>query len=161
MGNPKLNAALAQLDPANDDHWTNAGLPLLKAVEGFMGEDVTREYLQEHGPEGFERDTAKSFELEAPEAPEAPEDQGKPDQSAITETQKKVEAAMAEPEEPDAFALIEAFVAAVNTERFSRNTELQAISRMWQIHQKPARDIQDRIDKRAEMRAKAQALADQ
>lgn len=35
--NQKLKKAIAQLDVKNDDHWTDAGLPAMKAVETFYG----------------------------------------------------------------------------------------------------------------------------
>ena len=47
--------ALGQLDHANDQHWTNAGLPNVKAVESFLGQDITRADINNAAPD-FRRD---------------------------------------------------------------------------------------------------------
>lgn len=36
-----ISAALAQLDNANDEHWTKGGLPDIKAIEALMGDKPT------------------------------------------------------------------------------------------------------------------------
>lgn len=36
-GDPKVAAAVAQLDHSNDSHWTKEGKAMLAAVEGFLG----------------------------------------------------------------------------------------------------------------------------
>jgi len=40
--NMPLAAALAQLDPSNDDHWTGDGLPVLAVLSEWTGNKVTR-----------------------------------------------------------------------------------------------------------------------
>lgn len=52
-----LVAALKQLDPGDDGHWTNTGLPSVKAVGHILGEAVSRGDIEEALP-GFTRDTA-------------------------------------------------------------------------------------------------------
>ncbi|MGI0119692.1 hypothetical protein [Zooshikella sp. RANM57] len=51
----KIVKALSQLDHNNDSHWTNAGLPNVKAVEEILGQDVTRSDINEAAPE-FKRE---------------------------------------------------------------------------------------------------------
>lgn len=149
-----LSGALAGLDPKNDEHWTNAGLARLDVLSDLLGEPITRQQLQEHGPEGFERDTAAGFTWEGA-------DLGSDElESGALEAAKHMETALAS-DEPDAFALIEAFCAAVTTDRYRKNRELQDVAKTWMIHQKAARDWQARIDKRAEMNARTKRLAAQ
>lgn len=45
-----IRAAVDGLDPANDDHWTKAGLPDVKAVEAALGADVTRAQIEAAAP---------------------------------------------------------------------------------------------------------------
>jgi len=42
--------ALAKLETSDDSHWTNAGLPAVAIVEGFLGEDTTRDAITEAAP---------------------------------------------------------------------------------------------------------------
>ncbi|WP_163836868.1 hypothetical protein [Spartinivicinus ruber] len=51
----KIVKALSQLDQANDAHWTNAGLPNVKAVEEILGQDITRADINAAAPD-FRRD---------------------------------------------------------------------------------------------------------
>lgn len=43
----KLYKALADLDPENDDHWTDEGLPRLDVLSDFVGQPVTRVQVKE------------------------------------------------------------------------------------------------------------------
>lgn len=52
----KIIEALRQLNPENDDHWSEEGLPVLQVVQSFVGEEVTREQLLAVDPQ-FTRDT--------------------------------------------------------------------------------------------------------
>ncbi|WP_066795077.1 hypothetical protein [Sphingomonas soli] len=52
-----IGSAIDLLDPANDDHWTGAGLPAVDAVKAILGRDVTRAEINEAAPE-FMRPTA-------------------------------------------------------------------------------------------------------
>ena len=46
-----LRDALMALDISNDDHWTDAGLPAMAAIEAFMGSDlVTRADVDDMAP---------------------------------------------------------------------------------------------------------------
>lgn len=54
MNTEQLMQALRQLDVANDDHWTSAGLPLMEVVEKLSGLNPTRKELEELAP-GFSR----------------------------------------------------------------------------------------------------------
>ena len=134
MDNGKVIAALAQLDPDNPDHWVLRGGPKLEVIEGMIGEAITRKQLEAIMPEGFARDTAHEFKGDFPEP---------------------------EPEEPDAIALIEKFCAAVQTDRFRGNSELQALARQWMVQQTNARTLQGRLDQRmTSRRARAADAAD-
>lgn len=60
LGNERLAAALRQLDPENDDHWTKLGKPTISAVEQFFGSAaVTRDEVEAALP-GFNRDAARA-----------------------------------------------------------------------------------------------------
>ncbi len=54
-----VRAAVRALDPANDDHWTQAGLPAMRAVEQSVGNrGVSREDINRLMP-GYERPQAR------------------------------------------------------------------------------------------------------
>lgn len=59
-----IKAALAKLDPANDEHWTTDGLPRLDAVEAMVGSAVSRKDITNAAPE-FTRGVAQSVVDEA------------------------------------------------------------------------------------------------
>lgn len=46
-----IASALSMLDPDNDDHWTNAGLPAVEAVSELVGESVTRAQIKTVAPD--------------------------------------------------------------------------------------------------------------
>ena len=52
-----LLSAINQLDPTNDDHWTQAGAPAISAIEGIYGNQTTRAEVNEVAP-GYDRDAA-------------------------------------------------------------------------------------------------------
>lgn len=70
-------AALEQLDPQNDNHWTGDGLPRLDTLKALSGEDVTRAKATEAAPY-FTRSNptisvpAEVTESDVPEAPVIP-----------------------------------------------------------------------------------------
>lgn len=53
----QILAALAQLDPLDDDHWTSDGAPRIDAVEKILGSDVSRKEVVEAAPK-LTRETA-------------------------------------------------------------------------------------------------------
>lgn len=56
----KIRAALAQLDPQNNEHWTQTGLPNLKLVQELSGvADLSRDGLNQMS-DGFARPAPKS-----------------------------------------------------------------------------------------------------
>lgn len=59
-----IKAALAKLDPANDEHWTTDGLPRLDAIEALVGSAVARKDITNAAPE-FTRGVAQSVVDEA------------------------------------------------------------------------------------------------
>lgn len=46
-----VKAAVEGLDPKNDEHWTQAGLPEVAAVKAALGADVTRAQIAAAAPE--------------------------------------------------------------------------------------------------------------
>lgn len=60
LGNERLAAALRQLDPENDEHWTKIGKPAMSALEQFYGSsDITRADVEAAIPD-FNRDVARA-----------------------------------------------------------------------------------------------------
>lgn len=139
-----VGGVIATLDPNNDAHWTKAGKPDMGHICAVTNADVTRKDLDTLGFGEIDRDNAPLID---------------PPQAHALEAQDKAGEAVATDGEPDAIALIEAFVAACQTDRFRRNSELQALSRQWQVQQHAARTLQGRLDKRMSDRAKAKAQA--
>ena len=62
--NEDILAAVAQLDPANDEHWTTDGQPRLDAVEVLLGSDVNRKSVTNAAPE-FNRGHSQNLVDEA------------------------------------------------------------------------------------------------
>jgi len=58
--NEDILAAVKQLDPANEDHWTADGLPRMDAVEGLLGADTNRKAITNAAPD-FNRGAAQSL----------------------------------------------------------------------------------------------------
>lgn len=133
MNKQEVANALRGLDPRIDEHWTKAGLPALEHLEGVLGYNVTRANLKEMGFAKVDREAAP-----VPDTPEA----------HAMAANKQISQAVADDGPPDAIALIEAAVAAVQTDRYRRNGELQALVRHWQVQQHAARELQDRLDQR-------------
>jgi hypothetical protein len=46
-----ITSAIALLDPANDDHWTAAGVPAVDAVAELAGKPVTRAAITKAAPD--------------------------------------------------------------------------------------------------------------
>ena len=59
----ELLAAIKSLDPGNDDHWTESGLPAVAAVEVLFG-NTTRSEIKLAAP-GYDRDAAAAAQVEA------------------------------------------------------------------------------------------------
>lgn len=91
-----IRKAIENLDPSNDEHWTNAGLPAVNAVSDAVGETVSRQQIAEAYP-GYDRAKADGERdgrnQEGPQPPSPDEDN-----AAVDDGAKPV----AEPrEEPD------------------------------------------------------------
>ncbi len=52
-----IKKALLGMDPADDKIWTNTGLPAMKVVEKLIGQNITREQVEDAFP-NFRRDVA-------------------------------------------------------------------------------------------------------
>ena len=99
MDTEKVLAALAQLDPYNDNHWTTDGMPRMDAVEAFLGVDIVRAQVTEAAPtltretaiDAAEKAAAVIHEAKAvaaaAEAPVAPvvEEEPEPEESPVPE----------------------------------------------------------------------------
>ena len=46
-----IASAIALLDPADDAHWTEAGLPAVDAVKAIVGRNVTRAEINDAAPD--------------------------------------------------------------------------------------------------------------
>lgn len=68
--NMTLEAALAALDPDNDEHWNQDGSPKIAVLEDLTGGDVAKADL----PEGFSRAKARGLMPN----PDLPPDEKKP-----------------------------------------------------------------------------------
>lgn len=72
-----IRKAIENLDPANDEHWTNAGLPAVNAVSDAVGENVSRQQIAEAYP-GYDRakaeDERDGRNQEGPQPPSADEE---------------------------------------------------------------------------------------
>lgn len=153
-----IRAYLAKLDPGNEDHWTNAGLPSVAAVSKMAGEVITRAQIAEAWP-GFDREAANA--ALAGDAPipgnETQEPSAAPQEAAVIDHgndaggDKDGPAVEVEevPQEPDAIAMFEAAVSAAQSPRFARNAEFQALVRQYQVQQHNIKAWQDRLDRRA------------
>lgn len=178
-----IRSVLNRLDPGNDDHWTNAGLPAVGAVSELAGDAVTRQQIAEAYP-GYDRAKAEaartgSDEESAPPAPASEDDPATdrpegmdpvdgtfPIDAGIVE---KGEAGSDNPysedpgdglkvgkhdEDPDAIALIEEALRVAQGSRYHRNYELQGFVRQWQMQQTAVRESQRRLDAREAERGK-------
>lgn len=92
----KIIAALETLDSANDNHWTESGLPKLEALRFAFGGPVTREMVEQHAP-GYTRANRKTEaapaqpEETAPQAPTtepAPAPQVQPTENVVTDKEE-------------------------------------------------------------------------
>lgn len=54
-----IRTALAKLDPKNDEHWTDAGLPSVAAVRELTGQEVARADITELAPKLTREEAAK------------------------------------------------------------------------------------------------------
>lgn len=64
----KIAGAVRGLDPENDEHWTEAGLPAMAAVEDVVGsKDIKRADVEAAEP-GWDRDKALEAAVEAEDA---------------------------------------------------------------------------------------------
>jgi hypothetical protein len=64
----KLTEAIAQLDHAQDAHWTEDGMPSVEAVAAIYGKEVTREQITKAAPDLVRKAKEPSAEEQAAEA---------------------------------------------------------------------------------------------
>lgn len=60
----QVREALGNLDPANEEHWTQDGLPRLDAVEALLGGNASRKLITDAAPD-FTREVAQAMRDEA------------------------------------------------------------------------------------------------
>lgn len=75
----QILAALAQLDPLDDDHWTSDGAPRIDAVEKILGSDVSRKEVVEAAPKLTRETAGQETEEESAETQTNPETEEKND----------------------------------------------------------------------------------
>lgn len=86
----KIRGALAQLDPARDEHWTASGLPAVPAVRALAGDDsVTRAQVEAAAPDLRRPPVGAAVELpaaaESSTAPTSPAPAAAPATTVATE----------------------------------------------------------------------------
>lgn len=155
-----LTGAINSLDPDQDDHWTKDGKPSMAIIHEMTGsDDITRADVDEAMPEGFNRENAPALLNVEPDA------LGKDASDAL---EKLSGAALAvgslvnaafEDGEFNAVTLMEAVVAAAQSDRFRRNSALQSLVRGYQVSQVEIETHQNRLDARRSDRAEKNRLA--
>lgn len=90
-----IKAALATLDPFDDEHWTADGAPTLAAVAAAFGDKVTRKEVTEADPL-FTRELAGQLDDVAPEPAEDDTPEPMSDLDKLREEQFDLEAQNAE-----------------------------------------------------------------
>jgi len=154
-----IRKAIENLDPANDEHWTNAGLPAVNAVSDAVGENVSRQQIAEAYP-GYDRakaeDERDGSDQEGPQPPSPDEDNAAVDNETQPVSEEPGEGLKVgkHDEDPDAIAMIEDALRVAQGERYMRNYELQAFVRQWSVQQTLIRESQRRIDARNAERGK-------
>ena len=96
----KILEVLRSLDPQDDNHWTDEGMPKLEVVQNLAGdEEITREMITEAAPL-FSRvnplETPDNVSTDAPEEPDPAETETKIEIATkeATDADKEVQAAM-------------------------------------------------------------------
>lgn len=175
----KIKAALAALDPKNNDDWTNAGLPSMERMKELTGlSDLTRSEVSAVAP-GFNQVTAGAApsDLEnvggggdagptsapsdaLPSAVEA--SAGETETSVLVDVEETPRIPTADQIASfitDPIVLLEAFVIAASTDRYRRNNAMMNFVRSYQVEQGAIRAMQARLDLRAADREKQNAEA--
>jgi len=167
-----LQDAIANLNPSNDEHWTKSGLPDLDTLRTMTGNgDLSRGDVDAVVPSGFNRSNAHaaptpggtgaageddmgsqaSANLEGPPGT----GQGGVDLSATAfAVGELLSSAFEDDGEFNAIILMEAAVAAAQSDRFRSNSVLMGLTRGYQASQDQIREVQDRIDVRRDRRTK-------
>lgn len=129
-----ISGAVNALDPGNDDHWTNSGLPAVEALKDLLGEDVTRAQIIEAVGD-YTREKAAAGTTQPPAPPE-------------NELLTPAASSDPVPADDDPFDLLNRLVAICGTDRYRRNSSLQSISLAYQNVQDEAKQVQERLDSR-------------
>lgn len=85
----QILAALAQLDPLDDDHWTSDGAPRIDAVEKILGGDVSRKEVVEAAPKLTRETAGQETEEEQEETTADPETEENDDAETEGEGRKE------------------------------------------------------------------------
>ena len=87
----EITEALKKLDPENDEHWTNQGLPALNPLAEILGvKNVKREQVTEADPQ-FNREAARQSKQEpGPAADDQPTEQKQDEASEEDEGEKDI-----------------------------------------------------------------------
>lgn len=102
----KLSEALAQLDPKNDEHWTDDGLPAVEAVQTLYGKEVNRATITRSAPQLTRTSAEAATALITDDDDLGTSDEPKPDDEAVDQDALDEAAANGDgeggPEKPDA-----------------------------------------------------------
>ena len=155
-----IKRALDTLDPKNDAHWTNGGLPSMERMKEITGKsDLTRAEVSAVAP-GFDRAAAG----EAANGGNAGEGSAGPASAPSAEEGSDLSEmfdeipplAMPEPPTadqiaagvPDAILLFEAFVIAAQADKYRRNQPMMNLVRAYQVEQGAIKAMQERLNLR-------------
>ena len=154
-----IKRALDTLDPKNDAHWTNGGLPSMERMKEITGKsDLTRAEVSAVAP-GFDRAAAAEAanggasgdgSAGPASAPAAEEGSGLSEMFDAVEpaprelpTADQIAAA-----QPDAILLFEAFVIAAQSDKYRRNQPMMNLVRAYQVEQGAIKAMQERLNLR-------------
>lgn len=152
----KIRAALERFDHDDDKLWTEAGIPSLDAVRSAVNDPgISRKDVSEAFP-GFTRGSPEGRNVKS-NNPALRGDAGtnEPGQAvAMADDQPRRIPTASELAEalPDAILLLEALSLVASTDRYRRNTALQATVRHYAVDQASVKEIQKRLDERAAAR---------
>lgn len=135
-----LTARLALLDPANDEHWNqqgNVSMPFVNAGEGLS--QVSAAAVADILPNGYNRANAHAAPSIQSEADASKEEAGE-----LAPLRDDID--MVDPN--DAIALLEAFAAIAESDRYRRNSHLQGLKLGYQTQQEAIKVHQTRLDAR-------------
>ena len=154
-----LTDALDALDVNNDEHWTAGGAPKLKVLKELTGNDnLTVSDVVDCLPVGFNRANAAAAPSPVEPSEDGDEVMPHPLSDAAVSVANLIEGSFSTGDF-DPVVLMEAVVAAAQTDRYRRNNALQNLVRGFLVSQVEIRDMQARLDLRWNAKIDASQLA--